>query len=135
MSMIIRDWTDFSNEVEVFRYNYCKYNNFKNCSLQVKYLFNSIESKSDIERKEYSLLQAIKFADEIFDNADRLMSEDISKIEVCLYEFGISIVKVIDDDTYKSFNMKETEVDELIEKFRKYVKEAELRRMRFNCQD
>lgn len=135
MSMIIRDWTEFSDEVEEFRNDYCRYHNFKNCSLQVKYLFNSIESKSDIERKEYSLLQAIKFADEIFDNANNLISEDILKIESCLYEFGISIVKLIDDDTYKLFDMKETEVDELIEKFRTYVKDAELRRMRFNCQD
>ena len=119
----IRDWTEFSDEVEEFRRSYCRYHDYKDCSLQVKYLFNSIKSQSDIECKEYAFLQSIEFAD------------DILKIEACLYEFGIAIVKAIDDDTYKVFNMKNTEVDQLIKKFRKYVKDAELRRMRFNCQD
>lgn len=126
MSIIIRDWTEFSSEVEEFRRSY---------DGNPKILFQEINSSEDINSKEYSVQYWIKTADEIFDKGGWLIQDDIEKIKSSLYIFGVAIVKAIDEDRYKEFGMSKEEVDTLIKKFREYAKETETRQMRLYCQE
>lgn len=120
----IRDWTDFSNEVEKFRRSY---------DGNPKVLFREINSKEDITSKDYPVQHWINTADKIFDDGGRLIQDDIDKIKSSLYQFGVAITKAI--DKYEELGMSEEEVDELINKFREYAEVAENRQMRMSCQD
>lgn len=126
MSIIIRDWTEFSSEVEKFRRSY---------NGKPKILFQEINSSKDINSKEYSVQYWIKTADEIFNKGGWLIQDDIEKIKSSLYIFGVAIVKAIDEDRYEEFGMSKEEVDTLIKKFREYAKETETRQMRLHCQE
>ena len=125
MSIIVRDWTEFSNEVGEFSRSY---------DGNPKILFQEINSSEDINSKEYSVQYWIKTADEIFDKGGWLIQDDIEKIKSSLYIF-VAIVKAIDEDRYKEFGMSKEDVDTLIKKFREYAKETETRQMRLYCQE
>ena len=126
MSIIVRDWTEFSDEVELYKRSF---------DGNPKVLFNEINSKEDINSKDYQVRYKIKIADEIFDKGGRLIQEDIESIKSNLYEFGVAIVKAIDGDNYKRFGMREEDIDELIKTFREYAEETKTREMRMFCQD
>nr|WP_302416395.1 hypothetical protein [uncultured Romboutsia sp.] len=126
MSIIVRDWTEFSDEVELYKGSF---------DGNPKVLFNEINSKEDINAKDYPVKYKIKIADEIFDKGGRLIQEDIKGIKSNLYEFGVAIVKAIDGDNYKRFGMREEDIDALIKTFREYAEETKTREMRMFCQD